>query len=122
MCRPLFGGAEEICKRVISATTSSAQALWSDGGQASYILGMNEKSALQSIYWGNRLSASDTFPAPHSEPREHPSPCRARSVLVQTSIHELRRSLPERNRWLRSRSRYAGPCNRARCTVGFSSA
>lgn len=39
-----------------------------DGGQVSYVFGVNEKGELQSIYWGGRLSGSDTSPAPPPAP------------------------------------------------------
>ena len=34
-----------------------------DGGNTSYVFGVNSRGELQQIYWGGRLSASDTFPA-----------------------------------------------------------
>jgi alpha-galactosidase len=33
----------------------------------SYVLGVNEKKQVQTLYWGKRLNAADTFAAPHSE-------------------------------------------------------
>lgn len=39
-----------------------------DGGGATYVLGVNERGELQSLYWGARLAASDTFAAAHSLP------------------------------------------------------
>jgi alpha-galactosidase len=39
-----------------------------DGGDSSYVFGVNENGQLQSIYWGGKLAASDSFPAAHSVP------------------------------------------------------
>jgi len=38
-----------------------------DGGGVSYIFGVNNKGALQSIYWGRQLAATDPFPQPQQE-------------------------------------------------------
>ena len=34
-----------------------------DGGQVSYVFGVNGRGELQQLYWGRRLAATDTFPA-----------------------------------------------------------
>lgn len=34
-----------------------------DGGNMSYVFGVNRRGELQQIYWGGRLAATDTFPA-----------------------------------------------------------
>jgi alpha-galactosidase len=39
-----------------------------DAAEMSYVLGINEKKQVQTLYWGKRLSAADTFAAPHSDP------------------------------------------------------
>jgi alpha-galactosidase len=39
-----------------------------DAADMSYVLGINEKKQVQTLYWGKRLSAADTFAAPHSDP------------------------------------------------------
>jgi len=39
-----------------------------DAADMSYVLGINEKKQVQTLYWGKRLSAGDTFAAPHSDP------------------------------------------------------
>jgi alpha-galactosidase len=39
-----------------------------DGGDVSYIFGINNRKELQPIYWGARLSAADSFPQPHARP------------------------------------------------------
>jgi alpha-galactosidase len=39
-----------------------------DGADVSYVFGVNAKSQLQSIYWGQRVAASDNFPAAHANP------------------------------------------------------
>jgi alpha-galactosidase len=39
-----------------------------DAADMSYVLGINENKEVQSLYWGKRLSAGDTFAAPHSDP------------------------------------------------------
>ncbi len=38
-----------------------------DAADMSYVFGVNEKKQLQTMYWGKRLSAADTFATPHSE-------------------------------------------------------
>jgi alpha-galactosidase len=39
-----------------------------DAADMSYVLGINEKKQVQTLYWGKRLSAAETFAAPHSDP------------------------------------------------------
>src|SRR5271154_511661 len=39
-----------------------------DTTDISYVFGINEKKQVQTLYWGKRLSAGDTFAAPHSDP------------------------------------------------------
>jgi alpha-galactosidase len=39
-----------------------------DAADMSYVFGINEKKQMQTLYWGKRLSAADTFAAPHSGP------------------------------------------------------
>ena len=39
-----------------------------DAADASYIFGINARGQLQSIYWGQRLAATDSFPTPHANP------------------------------------------------------
>jgi alpha-galactosidase len=39
-----------------------------DAADMSYVLGINENKQVQSLYWGKRLGAGDTFAAPHSDP------------------------------------------------------
>jgi alpha-galactosidase len=36
-----------------------------DAADMSYMLGINEKKQVQTLYWGKRLSAADTFATPH---------------------------------------------------------
>jgi alpha-galactosidase len=38
-----------------------------DGEDMSYVFGVNEKKALQTVYWGRRLGAADSFPSAHSK-------------------------------------------------------
>jgi alpha-galactosidase len=33
-----------------------------DGGNASYVFGVNARGELQHLYWGGRLGATDSFP------------------------------------------------------------
>ena len=35
-----------------------------DGGDVTYAMGINGRGELQSVYWGERLAASDALPAP----------------------------------------------------------
>lgn len=37
-----------------------------DGGDVSYVFGINDFNELQPIYWGRRLTANDSFPKAHS--------------------------------------------------------
>jgi alpha-galactosidase len=37
-----------------------------DGGDISYVFGINDLNELQPIYWGPRLAATDSFPAAHT--------------------------------------------------------
>jgi alpha-galactosidase len=37
-----------------------------DGGQVSYVFGINEQNELQPLYWGARLGDTDSFPAAHT--------------------------------------------------------
>jgi alpha-galactosidase len=39
-----------------------------DGGDVSYVFGINNRNELQSVYWGARLGAPDSFPQPHASP------------------------------------------------------
>jgi alpha-galactosidase len=39
-----------------------------DAADTSYILGINEKGQVQTLYWGKRLATADAFAAPHSDP------------------------------------------------------
>jgi alpha-galactosidase len=39
-----------------------------DAAGMSYVLGINERKQVQTLYWGKRLSAADRFAAPHSDP------------------------------------------------------
>jgi alpha-galactosidase len=45
-----------------------AQVFRIDAADISYVLGINEKKQVQTIYWGKRLSTADTFTTPHSDP------------------------------------------------------
>jgi alpha-galactosidase len=39
-----------------------------DGGDSTYVFGVNERAELQPIYWGGRLGPHDAIAAPHSMP------------------------------------------------------
>src|SRR5260370_1952297 len=39
-----------------------------DAADMSYVLGINENKQVQTLHWGKRLNAGDTFAAPHSHP------------------------------------------------------
>ena len=47
---------------------SQAQVFRIDAADMSYVLGINEKKQIQTLYWGKRLSAADTFAGPRSDP------------------------------------------------------
>jgi alpha-galactosidase len=38
-----------------------------DGGNATYVLGVNEREELQQIYWGGRIGVTDAIPPAHSD-------------------------------------------------------
>ena len=46
---------------------SSSHVFRLDGGNTSYVFGVNERGELQQIYWGGRIAAADPIPAPHSD-------------------------------------------------------
>lgn len=39
-----------------------------DAANVSYIFGVNAQGQLQSLYWGQRIAATDPFPTPHANP------------------------------------------------------
>jgi alpha-galactosidase len=39
-----------------------------DAADMSYVLGINDKKQLQTLYWGKRLNGADTFASPHADP------------------------------------------------------
>src|SRR6185437_15835605 len=39
-----------------------------DGGNVSYVFGINERGELQTVYWGRRLLADDVLPPVHALP------------------------------------------------------
>lgn len=41
---------------------SSAKTFRLDGGDVSYVFGVNTRGELQQLYWGGHLAASDRFP------------------------------------------------------------
>ncbi len=45
-----------------------AQVFRIDAADTSYVIGINEKKQVQTLYWGKRLCADDIFAAPHSDP------------------------------------------------------
>ena len=67
-----------------SGLDRSDQVFRLDGGDVSYVFGVNERGELQSVYWGGRLQASDRFPAVNQQRAFLPS-------RVQTAKH--RRSI-----------------------------
>jgi alpha-galactosidase len=49
-------------------SASTAQVFRLDGGDSSYVFGVNERGELQTLYWGGRISARDSVGAAHSNP------------------------------------------------------
>nr|WP_311719007.1 alpha-galactosidase [Edaphobacter lichenicola] len=47
---------------------SRTQVFRIDAGDMSYVLGINDKKQVQTLYWGKRLSAADTFAMSHADP------------------------------------------------------
>ena len=50
------------------AAPATAQVFRLDGGGTTYAFGVNERSELQSLYWGGLLGSRDTMPPAHSLP------------------------------------------------------
>jgi hypothetical protein len=50
-----------------SCMGQSGQVFRLDGGDSTYVFGVNERGELQSLYWGGRLGAQDAVPATFSE-------------------------------------------------------
>ncbi len=47
----------------------AAQHVWQiTAGEMSYVLGVNDKQALQTIYWGQKIDAASSFPQPRELP------------------------------------------------------
>ena len=55
---PLLGMAQGVSVHFDAGT----KVFRLDGGNASYVFGVNARGELQQLYWGGRLGASDTFP------------------------------------------------------------
>ena len=53
---------------VCCARAQSPENFRLDGGNTTYVFGVNERSELQSLYWGGRLGAHDSVPPAHSFP------------------------------------------------------
>ena len=47
-----------------------------DAADTSYVMGVNEKSELQQLYWGQRLRSGDPLPTPQSAQRRPPASSR----------------------------------------------
>ena len=62
---PAFAKAQDVASVRFDAATRVFRI---DAAETSYVIGINEKQQLQTLYWGKRLSESDTFASPHSDP------------------------------------------------------
>ena len=51
-----------------SSVAQTGQIIRLDGGNVTYAFGVNERGDLQPLYWGGRLGAHESIPAPHSFP------------------------------------------------------
>ena len=51
-----------------SCMGQSGQVFRLDGGDSTYVFGVNERGELQPLYWGGRLGAHDSVPTAHSLP------------------------------------------------------
>src|SRR6202453_1268184 len=56
---PVHASAQSVAR-----FDSSAKVFRLDGGDVSYVFGVNTRGELQQLYWGGRLSATDSFPQP----------------------------------------------------------
>jgi alpha-galactosidase len=50
------------------ASEAASRTFRLDGGDSTYVLGVNNLGQVQSVYWGRKLAPGDEFPAPHSVP------------------------------------------------------
>jgi alpha-galactosidase len=62
-----LSGALCLCVSMVAAAQpgtfdTAAKTFRLDGGNASYVFGVNARGELQQLYWGGRLGASDRFP------------------------------------------------------------
>ena len=60
----IFGHAQTAKSSISFDATSKVFRI--DGGDVSYIFGINNLNGLQPIYWGSRLSNGDTWPQAHT--------------------------------------------------------
>jgi alpha-galactosidase len=59
--------AEEQSNTASIHFDSQTQVFRIDAADVSYVLGINEKKQLQTLYWGKRLNTADAFAMPHSD-------------------------------------------------------
>ncbi len=64
--------APALAAPISIAFDSTSRTFRLDGAAVTYILGINERNELQSLYWGHRLATTDRLPAAHILP-EHAS-------------------------------------------------
>ena len=66
---PLLMVASSLAAQSVRvAFDSAAKVFRLDGGNASYVFGVNPRGELQSIYWGGRLGQTDAIPQPQPLP------------------------------------------------------
>ncbi|HEX4379139.1 MAG TPA: glycoside hydrolase family 36 N-terminal domain-containing protein, partial [Candidatus Acidoferrum sp.] len=56
------------CSTSYAAPAGVGQMFRLDGGDATYVFGVNERGELQALYWGGKLAPSDKNAAAHSLP------------------------------------------------------
>ena len=68
LCPPALLQAQEAANPPAAIHYDAASHIFRiDAADISYVLGVNEKSELQMLYWGKRLGVHETFAAAHSE-------------------------------------------------------
>src|SRR5690348_13077948 len=64
----IFGCAISAVSVIAEPPAGVGQMFRLDGGDVTYVFGVNERGELQALYWGGKLAASDKVAAAHSLP------------------------------------------------------
>ena len=58
----LLAAALGLAQPAMKSYDAAAKVFRLDGGNVSYVFGVNPRGELEQMYWGGRLGATDTFP------------------------------------------------------------